>query len=211
MLTPQIEAEQLADISESFDIEAVPSFLLLRVSSSLQSPASSLQPPTRGTVPQRHPVRRPVSSPRFPSFPSSAKASSLVMDPLIQLPAPVDQDLDFLCASRANRTWARADSGGTWDGRVGLRVRAEYEASAMPCRGVRIAKRGGKVVKGFKGVKGVKGDGSPWGRAGAETRCVAGLEQLGVLCPSRPVWDRLDGPCLPPAPPFSPPSARQWR
>ena len=27
----QIEAEQLADISESFDIEAVPSFLLLRV------------------------------------------------------------------------------------------------------------------------------------------------------------------------------------
>lgn len=28
----QIEAEELADISESFDIEAVPSFLLLRVS-----------------------------------------------------------------------------------------------------------------------------------------------------------------------------------
>jgi hypothetical protein len=27
----QIEAETLADISESFDIEAVPSFLLLRV------------------------------------------------------------------------------------------------------------------------------------------------------------------------------------
>jgi hypothetical protein len=29
---PQIEAEQQADISESFDIEAVPSFLILRVS-----------------------------------------------------------------------------------------------------------------------------------------------------------------------------------
>lgn len=31
VLTAQIEAESMADISESFDIEAVPSFLLLRV------------------------------------------------------------------------------------------------------------------------------------------------------------------------------------
>lgn len=32
----QIEAENLADISESFDIEAVPSFLLIRVSGSFR-------------------------------------------------------------------------------------------------------------------------------------------------------------------------------
>ncbi|WVQ88505.1 hypothetical protein IAS59_002239 [Cryptococcus gattii] len=39
-----IEAEQLADISESFDIEAVPSFLILRVSPVSRSPACFLPP-----------------------------------------------------------------------------------------------------------------------------------------------------------------------
>jgi hypothetical protein len=42
---PQIEAETLPDISESFDIEAVPSFLLLRVSRRFQSVSSIQAPP----------------------------------------------------------------------------------------------------------------------------------------------------------------------